>query len=110
MIKKTIYIYLFFILFSSFSISFNCANYTRFLEKHGLDYFYKWVHKDEAKKQELQKVMFTLVEVLRVTAIRLSPFMPFTAQAIWEQLGFADKVEKHSFSETEKPLQGLFVY
>ncbi len=58
--------------------------------------------KDEAKKQELQKVMFTLVEVLRVTAIRLSPFMPFTAQAIWEQLGFADKVEKHSFSETEK--------
>lgn len=58
--------------------------------------------KDEARKPELQKVIFTLVEVLRVTAIRLSPFMPFTAQAIWEQLGFADKVEKHSFSETEK--------
>ncbi|HVZ80388.1 MAG TPA: methionine--tRNA ligase [bacterium] len=59
--------------------------------------------KDEAKRPELQKVIFTLVEVLRVTAIRLSPFMPFTAQAIWEQLGFVDKVEGHSFSETERP-------
>lgn len=58
--------------------------------------------KDEAKKRELQWVIFTLVEVLRVTAIRLSPFMPFTARAIWEQLGFSDNVEKHSFSETEK--------
>ncbi len=57
--------------------------------------------KDESKKEELQKVIFTMVEVLRVTALRLSPFMPFTAQAIWEQLGFTDKVEKHSFSETE---------
>jgi methionyl-tRNA synthetase len=57
--------------------------------------------KDESKKEELQKVIFTLVEVLRVTAIRLSPFMPFTAQAIWQQLGFDDKVEAHSFSETE---------
>ncbi len=57
--------------------------------------------KDESKKEELQKVIFTLVEVLRVTAIRLSPFMPFTAQAVWQQLGFADQVEAHSFSETE---------
>jgi methionyl-tRNA synthetase len=57
--------------------------------------------KDESKKEELQKVIFTLVEVLRVTAIRLSPFMPFTAQAVWQQLGFADKVEARSFSETE---------
>jgi len=58
--------------------------------------------KDETKKEELQKVIFTLVEVLRITAIRLSPFMPFTAQAVWQQLGFADKVEAHAFSETEK--------
>lgn len=58
--------------------------------------------KDEAKKPELHKVIFTLVEVLRVTAIRLSPFMPFTAQIIWEQLGFQDKVESHAFSETER--------
>jgi methionyl-tRNA synthetase len=57
--------------------------------------------KDETKKEELQKVIYTMVEVLRVTALRLSPFMPFTSQAIWEQLGFTDKVEKHSFSETE---------
>jgi methionyl-tRNA synthetase len=58
--------------------------------------------KDENKKEELQKVIFTLVEVLRITAIRLSPFMPFTAQAVWQQLGFIDKVEAHSFSETER--------
>ncbi|HTA77407.1 MAG TPA: class I tRNA ligase family protein, partial [bacterium] len=57
--------------------------------------------KDESKKEELQKVIYTMVEVLRVTALRLSPFMPFTAQAIWQQLGFADKVETHAFSETE---------
>jgi methionyl-tRNA synthetase len=58
--------------------------------------------KDESKKEELQRVIFTLAQVLRITAIRLSPFMPFTAQALWQQLGFTDKVEAHSFSETEK--------
>ncbi len=58
--------------------------------------------KDETKKEELQRVIFTLAQVLRITAIRLSPFMPFTAQALWQQLGFTDKVEAHSFSETEK--------
>jgi methionyl-tRNA synthetase len=58
--------------------------------------------KDESKKAELQKVIFSLIEVLRVTAIRLSPFMPFTAQTVWQQLGFTDKVETHSIFETEK--------
>ena len=57
--------------------------------------------KNENQKEELQRVIFTLIEVLRVTAIRLSPFMPFTAQTIWQQLGFGDKVETHSVSETE---------
>ena len=57
--------------------------------------------KNENQKEELQRVIFTLIEVLRVTAIRLSPFMPFTAQTIWQQLGFGDKVEARSFSETE---------
>ena len=40
MIKKTIYLYLFFILLSNFSIFFIAATYTRFLENHGLDYFW----------------------------------------------------------------------
>lgn len=41
MIKKTIYLYLFFILLSKFSIFFIAATYSVFLEDHGLDVFWR---------------------------------------------------------------------
>jgi methionyl-tRNA synthetase len=54
----------------------------------------------DAKKDELANVMYNLAVVLRITAIRLAPFIPFTAQAIWEKLGYEDQVSAHRISET----------
>lgn len=43
--------------------------------------------KDEARKEELASVMVHLAEVLRMTAILLSPFMTHAPVSIFEQLG-----------------------
>jgi isoleucyl-tRNA synthetase len=40
------------------------------------------------------------VESLRVTAISIAPFLPFTAKALWEQLGYTDDVHSHKLDET----------
>lgn len=47
-----------------------------------------------AKAQEtarLQGVLRVLAEVIRITAILLSPFMPSVADAVWRQLGCRDE-------------------
>ncbi len=49
---------------------------------------------------ELENVMFDLAVVLRITAIRLAPFLPVAAQSIWERLGYEDQVNDHEFIET----------
>ena len=43
--------------------------------------------KDPAKKQELANVMYNLAEALRIISVLISPFMPTTAERIWDQLG-----------------------
>ncbi len=43
--------------------------------------------KDETKKQELANVMYNLAESLRHISVLISPFMPITAERIWQQLG-----------------------
>ena len=45
--------------------------------------------KDPAKKQELANVMYNLAEALRIISVLISPFMPTTAERIWNQLGLA---------------------
>ena len=42
--------------------------------------------KDESKKQELANVMYNLAESLRHISVLISPFMPVTAERIWQQL------------------------
>ncbi|MBO5650911.1 MAG: methionine--tRNA ligase [Selenomonas sp.] len=42
--------------------------------------------KDESKKQELANVMYNLAESLRQISVLISPFMPVTAERIWQQL------------------------
>ena len=42
--------------------------------------------KDETKKQELSNVLYNLAESLRFIAVMISPYMPFTAPKIWNQL------------------------
>ena len=42
--------------------------------------------KDEARKQELANVMYNLVEALRVISGLIMPYMPSTAEKVWQQL------------------------
>jgi methionyl-tRNA synthetase len=47
-----------------------------------------WVlAKDESQKPRLAEVLYNLCEVLRITAILLSPAMPSTSRRIFEQIG-----------------------
>lgn len=45
--------------------------------------------KDESKKQELANVMYNLAESLRHISVLISPFMPITAERIWQQLNLS---------------------
>ena len=45
--------------------------------------------KDETKKQELANVMYNLAESLRQISVLISPFMPVTAERIWQQLNLS---------------------
>lgn len=46
-----------------------------------------WVlAKDPAKKQELTNTMYNLVESLRIISALISPFIPTTAEKVWQQL------------------------
>ena len=47
--------------------------------------------KDETKKQELANVMYNLAESLRQISVLISPFMPVTAERIWQQLNLPGK-------------------
>ncbi len=54
-----------------------------------------WVlAKDEAKKPELEAVLFNLCEALRIAAILITPAMPETSERIFAQLGITDESKK----------------
>ena len=53
--------------------------------------------KDESQKARLGTVLYRLLEVIRVGAVLLTPFMPTTAEAIFAQLG-TDKREYDSIA------------
>ena len=61
---------------------------------------WKVAKEGDAGKEKLAAIMFSLMESLRVTALSITPFLPFTAQAIWSQLGYPDDISKHSLAET----------
>jgi methionyl-tRNA synthetase len=63
---------------------------------------YKIAKEGDAGRERLATVMYSLMETLRVTAISIAPFMPFTASSIWAQLGYKDDVHQHSFKELEE--------
>lgn len=46
-----------------------------------------WTLSKEKKDAELSNVLYTLAESLRIIAVYLYPFMPATAEKIWQQLG-----------------------
>ena len=47
--------------------------------------------KDPEKKQELANVMYNLMESLRIISVLIEPFMPSTAEKIWQQLNMPEK-------------------
>ena len=52
-----------------------------------IDETYPWLlAKDEDKKERLGTVLYNLLECIRFSAVMLSPFMPETAKAIFEQI------------------------
>ena len=51
--------------------------------------------KDETKKEELQTVIYNLLEAIRVSAALLKPFLPDTSDEIFRQLNIEDKEEKY---------------
>ena len=59
-----------------------------------------WTLFKEKKEAELKYVIITLVEILKVVAQLIRPFMPSTADAIWKQLGIQAPIGKlHKQSE-----------
>ena len=46
--------------------------------------------KNEEEKPRLAEVLYNLAETLRIVAVLISPFMPFTPPKIFESLGIAD--------------------
>ena len=50
-----------------------------------------WTLAKQGKQDELKLVIVCLVEVLKVVAQAVWPFMPTTGQKIWDQLGLTGK-------------------
>jgi methionyl-tRNA synthetase len=55
--------------------------------------------KKEGGKAEAATVLFTVCEVLRQTAVMLSPFMPAKSQGIWAALGIDAHIDQTTFRE-----------
>ncbi len=56
-----------------------------------------WVlAKDETKKEELQTVLYNLLELIRVSAVYLEPFLPDTGASIFKQLATENKNTKYA--------------
>ena len=61
-----------------------------------------WVlGKDEARKAELNRVLYNLAESLRIISVMIKPFIPVTARKMWEQLNVAEKFEDVRISDIE---------
>ncbi len=51
--------------------------------------------KDPAGAERLDAVLYNAVEAVRITALLVLPFMPWTGEGIWQRLGFTDSVYLH---------------
>ncbi len=58
-----------------------------------------WTLSKEGKTEELKCVIQTLMEVLRIIARVIWPFMPVTGEAIWAQLGLQGKPSDGTLKE-----------
>jgi methionyl-tRNA synthetase len=62
--------------------------------------------KDEAKKAELDRVLYNSLEGLRQIALLVYPYMPESAAKIWEHLGLEAPIESAPLPDASR--WGLF--
>lgn len=61
-----------------------------------------WVlGKDEARKAELNRVLYDLIESLRAISVMIEPFIPTTARRIWAQLNLPQNFDEIRISDIE---------
>jgi len=53
-----------------------------------------WKLAKEGENERLSTVLYTLAEGLRITAVHVQPFMPGSAQKIWDRLGIDENIEE----------------
>lgn len=58
--------------------------------------------KDEAAAADLDRVLYHSLEGLRQVALLIGPFMPDTAQAMWEHLGIAGPINQARLPESSR--------
>ncbi|MEW5746004.1 MAG: methionine--tRNA ligase [Nitrospirota bacterium] len=62
----------------------------------------------KSDSEELKQVISDLWNALRLTALSLYPFMPATAEKMWQQLGLKSLVEEVRQSGGEESVRGVF--
>ena len=66
-----------------------------------LDETSPWIlAKDEGRRRDLEGILRDCLEVLRLMAILLFPFVPSTAQRMWEMLGLQGTLEEQKIEES----------
>lgn len=53
------------------------------------------LNKDPALSDRLDTVLYNQVEALRLAALLILPYMPQTAEGMWERLGYSDSIYDH---------------
>ncbi len=74
-------------------------NANRFIEEEA-----PWKLAKERDEKRLGSVLRTLLEVLKKVSLSIYPFIPETAERIWEQLGIRKQLAQATFQALEEPL------
>ena len=61
-----------------------------------------WTLDKQGKKDRLSDVIYNLAEILGTVTIAVSPFIPASAEKMWEQIGITEPFSKTRFSDIGK--------
>ncbi len=76
-------------------------DYVRILNK-AIQKSEPWNLKKEGMEEELETMMYALAEGIRIIAQLIYPFMPDTAQKIWEQIGMEGQIADFPFEKVSE--------
>jgi methionyl-tRNA synthetase len=62
-----------------------------------------WRLAKEEKRDDLARVMYSLLDGIRRVTVAVSPFMPYAAAEIWRQLGIAAPLQAQRWDEAMRP-------